>query len=225
MKQLPASAKLNDANFSRVYRHITVDPDVTVSDLLRPGFWIHHGGHLSRFDLLDVMASDGSLDVQLRVELIEKGLPWMRVLRQWVREGRAVDAEPGDEPEATAPAGYVVDQEGKGTWRARTRNPVIIVASGLLTKDEAMKAALDHAAKAGADTAPAIEVVPKVSGTAKTPTPETDATRATVEIPGNWRDLSWQDRRSLASKFSPDPIHNGEEANAAIEAELAKRAA
>lgn len=220
MKQLPASAKLNDANFSRVYRHIVVDSDVTVSDLIRPGFWIHHGGHLARFDLLDVMASDGSLDVQLRVELVDKGLPKMRVLRQWVREGRAIDAAPGDEPEATAPAGYVVDQEGKGTWRARTRNPVIIIAAGLLTKDEAMKAALDHAAKAGND--PAVDAAPKV---AKTAVPETDDTQAAIAIPDNWRELSWQDRRSLASKFSPDPIHNGDEANAAIEAELAKRAA
>jgi hypothetical protein len=44
-----------------------------------------------------------------------------------------------------------------------------------------------------------------------------------VTIPENWRDLSWQERRSLASKVSVDPISNGEEANAAIEAELKRR--
>ncbi|HEV7437770.1 MAG TPA: hypothetical protein VGO22_23335 [Pseudorhizobium sp.] len=51
---------------------------------------------------------------------------------------------------------------------------------------------------------------------------ETNAT-AKVEIPANWKDLTWQERRSLASKLSEDPISNGEEANAAIEAELKRR--
>lgn len=44
-----------------------------------------------------------------------------------------------------------------------------------------------------------------------------------VDIPANWRELSWQGRRSLASKLSDSPISNGEEANAAIESELKKR--
>jgi hypothetical protein len=44
-----------------------------------------------------------------------------------------------------------------------------------------------------------------------------------VAIPDNWRDLTWQERRSLASKLSETPISNGEEANAAIEAELKRR--
>jgi|GEM_PF-6926952 len=44
-----------------------------------------------------------------------------------------------------------------------------------------------------------------------------------LEIPANWRDLTWQERRSLASKVSSHPISNGEEANAAIEAELKRR--
>jgi hypothetical protein len=40
-----------------------------------------------------------------------------------------------------------------------------------------------------------------------------------VTIPGGWRDLTWQERRYLASKLGDKPISNGEEANAAIEAE------
>ncbi len=47
--------------------------------------------------------------------------------------------------------------------------------------------------------------------------------RAKVEIPENWRTLTWQERRSIASKVSDTPIANGEEANAAIEAELKRR--
>lgn len=61
-------------------------------------------------------------------------------------------------------------------------------------------------------------------GTATTSrTAETDETRAAVAIPEGWKDLSWQERRSLASKLTDDPVSNGEQANAAIEAELAKR--
>jgi hypothetical protein len=60
-------------------------------------------------------------------------------------------------------------------------------------------------------------------GGASTRTTETDGTHTAVPIPDNWRELTWQERRSLASKLSDDPISNGEEANAAIEAELKRR--
>lgn len=220
MKVLPSNAKLNDANFSRVQRHLSVTPDVTLADLMRPGFWIHHGPQLGRFDLIDVVATDGSLDVQLRVDLIERGLPWMRVLRSYVRPGRPEELP--DEPVAEAPEGYIIDQDAKGGWRARTRHPVIVLAQGLLSRDEAMRAALDHAAQSAGER-PDVEAPNK--RTAASAAAETSETRAAVEIPANWKELGWQDRRSLASKLTDDAVHNGEEANAAIEAELARRAA
>jgi hypothetical protein len=52
---------------------------------------------------------------------------------------------------------------------------------------------------------------------------ETAEGRAAVAIPDDWNALSWQERRSLASQLSDGPITNGEEANAAIEAELKRR--
>lgn len=54
-------------------------------------------------------------------------------------------------------------------------------------------------------------------------TTETAQSRAGVAIPEDWTSLSWQERRSLASQLSNDPITNGEQANAAIEAELKRR--
>jgi hypothetical protein len=54
-------------------------------------------------------------------------------------------------------------------------------------------------------------------------TAETAESRAGVAIPEDWTALSWQERRSLASQLSDDPITNGEQANAAIEAELKRR--
>ncbi|KKB09400.1 hypothetical protein [Devosia chinhatensis] len=62
-----------------------------------------------------------------------------------------------------------------------------------------------------------------VGGAATSRTAETDETRAAVVIPEGWKDLSWQERRSIASKVSDTPIANGEEANTAIEAELKRR--
>ncbi|CAD7023178.1 hypothetical protein REJC140_00119 [Pseudorhizobium endolithicum] len=59
-------------------------------------------------------------------------------------------------------------------------------------------------------------------GTGNGGTGDTDE-RSKVEIPANWKDLTWQERRSLASKLSDDPVSNGEEANTAIEAELKRR--
>jgi hypothetical protein len=45
-----------------------------------------------------------------------------------------------------------------------------------------------------------------------------------VIIPDGWADLSWQKLRSIASQVSDAPIKNGDEARAAIEAELKRRA-
>lgn len=55
-------------------------------------------------------------------------------------------------------------------------------------------------------------------------TAETPETRAAVVIPADWKELSWQERRSLAAQLSDDAVTNGEQANAAIEAELSRRA-
>lgn len=54
-------------------------------------------------------------------------------------------------------------------------------------------------------------------------TAETAEGRAAVAIPGDWQSLSWQERRSLASQLSDEPITNGEQANAPIKAELMRR--
>lgn len=45
-----------------------------------------------------------------------------------------------------------------------------------------------------------------------------------VTIPENWRELSWPQRKSLASRLTDTPIVNGNDANAAIELEIERRA-
>ncbi|HEX2554233.1 MAG TPA: hypothetical protein VHL98_11055 [Microvirga sp.] len=44
-----------------------------------------------------------------------------------------------------------------------------------------------------------------------------------VNIPENWRELPWQQKRSLASQVSDGPVRNGDDADKAIEAELERR--
>jgi hypothetical protein len=73
------------------------------------------------------------------------------------------------------------------------------------------------------DAANADEDVAQKGTTGRVRVPETDDSRAAVNIPDNWGELSWQERRSIASQVSADPITNGEQANAAIEAELKRR--
>jgi hypothetical protein len=46
---------------------------------------------------------------------------------------------------------------------------------------------------------------------------------APVPIPADWKALPWQQRRSLASKLTDEPINNGETADRVIAAEVAKR--
>lgn len=48
--------------------------------------------------------------------------------------------------------------------------------------------------------------------------------RDAVEIPDNWAELPWPQRRSLAALLTDDKVVNGEDAEAAITAELARRA-
>lgn len=66
-------------------------------------------------------------------------------------------------------------------------------------------------------------VAPAVPETAYLPTAEPRAEQEAVEIPENWRDLSWPQRKSLASRVSDMAIINGDDANAAIELELERR--
>lgn len=202
MKTLPATAKLDDATYTRQYRHLTVGPDVTLEDLLRPGFWVHHEGKILNSDIIDVVSTDFALDVSLRVIGHEKGLLYVRPLRVYAPDRSG--AEPIEEvAPGEVPDGYVVDHTDMTSWRARTRNPMVIIASGAKTKGEAIAAAVAHSVKANGGTAP--------------------VGRGDVVIPDDWKELKWQDKRSLASKLTDDAVHNGSDADAAIELEIERR--
>lgn len=205
MKVLPSTAKMNAADFTRAFRHLSVGPDVTLDDLKRPGFWVHHAEKLGLWDLIEVVSTDGALDVTLRVTGRERGLLYVRPLRVYVEEGR--DVAPPEETihEGEVPEGYVVDFSDKTSWRARTRNPAIVVKEGMKSRDEAILAAIEHSTKANGGVAPVL--------------------RGDVPIPEGWVDMTWQEKRSLASKLTDEPLRNGSDADAAIALELERRKA
>lgn len=81
-----------------------------------------------------------------------------------------------------------------------------------------------------ANLKPANVVVPTaaaapVPATAYLPTAEPLEQRGKVFIPQGWTDLQWPAMRKLASQVCDTPIVSKEDATAAIEAELARRAA
>ena len=80
-----------------------------------------------------------------------------------------------------------------------------------------------HSVEAVPDVATSKNEVPAPAPERPRATAEAPEQRAAVEIPGDWRDLSWPRLRSLASKVCDDPISNRPVAVAAIEAELARR--
>lgn len=60
---------------------------------------------------------------------------------------------------------------------------------------------------------------------AAVPTKPAEAPPNVIEIPENWADLPWAEMKKLANAVAPEKVFNKDDAVAAIEAELARRAA
>lgn len=150
MKTLPATALgSRSADFNRTAYHLVVDPAVGIDDLMRPNFWAHHALNLRKGDVLDVLAMDDAFDITLRVVETGVGFVAMRPLRVWTRDGHAEGtAQPTDLPDV--PGGYKVNHAPKTGWRVLTEDPVIEISRNHKSKLDAIHAAIDHAAKAGA---------------------------------------------------------------------------
>jgi len=136
------------ADYSRSYRHIDVDNDVTLDELMIPGFWAHHANTVQPKDLVDVLSLDMELDVQLRVIETGVGFVVMRVCS--VRHDRTVanDVDEGDEPGELpqVPKGYKVGFTPKRGYYVQSSHvtPAEIVSSDHQTRREAIFAAIDY---------------------------------------------------------------------------------
>lgn len=149
MKNLPASAmRSNGADYVRTYHHVEVDQTVSLADLLRPNFWVHHANALRRGDLIDVFGDH--IDLHLRVVGKGVGLVEVRPLAIWQAEdaGNApVEAGTTDDlPDI--PDGYEVKRGPRGRWKVLTKDPLLEIAKEIMTEVEARNIALAHYVKA-----------------------------------------------------------------------------
>lgn len=152
-KILSVKTEPREASYSRAYRHIDVDNDVTIDDLLVPGFWAHHVAALQPKDLLDVLSEDMELDVQLRV--IETGVGFVAMRLCLDRHKTKVTAKAATVEEDTSPL-PAVPKDYKVGWNVGKRNyyvqsnrvkPPQTVSDDHQTKREAIEAAIEHEAK------------------------------------------------------------------------------
>jgi hypothetical protein len=206
------TGRIKLAEFSRNV-HVAVAPKgVALKDALDPVFWANVAQQFKPKDRIELWAEDRAWFADLIVVAASRLSVEARVLNKLI-----LDAQSDKEAVATS-TGYHVDWGGSVDLHRVIRDADGAVMTLGLSRTEADQWIKDHlAAQAGKK--------PEASPSPFTPASETPATRAAVVIPDNWQALGWQERRSLASKLTDDPVHNGEEANAAIEAELARRAA
>jgi hypothetical protein len=148
MKTLHPTKMRNAAEYVRTQHHIVVDPDHSMEDVTRPGYWAHHVDRLRIHDLIDVIGE--GFDATLRVTGKGNGFVETRVLRKW--EDEAPVAKMTDEEratiEASIPDGYVIDHTPKTLWRARLKDGGAEISRNHKTKVDAIKSAIVHAGRA-----------------------------------------------------------------------------
>lgn len=153
MFKVSVTALRQQADYHRRVYHVVVPNDTLLSDLLRPGAWVHHADALKPGALVDVIREDMSLDVQLRVLASQRGLVDMRA--RMVYNDRATEGEllaarsKGDEPEAEevlpeVPEGYKVYFAPKIRWAVQLKDTTQVIFKDLPSKSEAIRKAIEH---------------------------------------------------------------------------------
>jgi hypothetical protein len=140
----PTALRANGADYLRTYHQVKVGPEITLEDILKPAFWAHHTNVLRPDDLIDILSTDGGLDMQVRVIGKGIGMVMVRPLRVWVRE----QEEAADESEIDLPAGYIVNFAPKQGWRVMTSDPHMIISKDHKSREEATAIAVAHSRKA-----------------------------------------------------------------------------
>lgn len=114
--------KMDDAFYARTHHQLIVQPGVTPEHIADPDFWVHVCGptagryRLKVFDLIDVIAADGTFDATLRVIAIDPRAMWaqVRILRLWRnKEGQ----KPNPVTQWPDKEGYVVEYDRQQRWR------------------------------------------------------------------------------------------------------------
>jgi hypothetical protein len=142
LKVLSPNALRKGADYERTYHHVSVehDPDMTIEDVLKPGFWKHHANKLKKADVIDVLGP--GFDMTVRVKSTGLGFANVYPLRVLKDENFAKKQAAGED--LKAPDGYVVDHHWKTNWRVRTTPEGVEISRNHETKADAIASAQEH---------------------------------------------------------------------------------
>lgn len=216
-----SSGRMKLAEHARNVHVVSVPAGTSKDDVLVPSYWAHVAHQIKPKDRMELWAEDRSWFADAIVVKASR-------LEVHLRTVSYLDMDAVAEPVAARKDGYHVDYGGPVDLYRVVRDGDAKVMTLGLTKAEADQWIADQVAVETGWLVPMAAASISDAGVREAPlTLEPGNVTLTNDhpdgIPDNWRSLSWQDRRSLASKLTDDAIHNGDEANAAIEAALAKR--
>jgi hypothetical protein len=120
--------RITRAEVARVTRFLSVPPGTTRDMCLDPDYWVHLGSTLKVDDRIEILAQDGTFDLDLRVISLDPRGYWaqVRLLREWVQpDGAKKEAQPKAWPDAD---GYRIEWSTPTThkWRIIDRAGQIV---------------------------------------------------------------------------------------------------
>jgi hypothetical protein len=147
--KIPAQISVNPESFTFTRRAMCVPNDMTPEDLALPANWSNLYQKVAEGDEIVVWPQDRRWRLWLLVR--EKGIGYVRtsVIQRMDFEGsKTAKAEP--EEEIPVPEGYTVNFAPRQHWRVMINDPHEVISKDHKTKNEAIRAAIAHAAKANA---------------------------------------------------------------------------
>lgn len=154
---LPARiGREEEADYKRRVYFLLAPPGVTPDHVVDPDYWVHWAQRLRINDRIEIVAADGSFDMDVRVVALDPRGLWARVRALRLSEGKLASPQSGSTvfPD---PDGYLVEWGGEHRWRIIRGQDV--VARDFPTQADAIEALQNiKAAKA-----PIIPLVPRMS--------------------------------------------------------------
>lgn len=146
--KIPAQTALNDADITRTLRRMMVPVGMTIEDVMTPGTWAHVFSKVKIDDEIIVWPEDRAWRLHLLVVDIGPGYVQTDILHQWARAGGKQEVE-AEAVKLDVPDGYRVDHTPKTGWRAFTKEPPLEISRNHKSHNDAVRAAVTHAAKSG----------------------------------------------------------------------------
>ena len=171
--------RIDRADFARSEYFLSAPPGTTVDQVVDPDFWLHVARRLKVNDRIEIVAADGSFDMEVRVTAIDPRGLWAHVRPLRVAEGQfAVPEASGAYPDKD---GYTVEWGGPHRWRIVRGNDV--VARDFPDQAAAISALLNI--KAAKRPGAIMPLVPRMSDPPPQPEPEPapEPEQAPVEEP------------------------------------------